>query len=417
MQPAARRLSILMSACDPIVRPGATLRGESLGRGPSALLLHAGGERRTVWRPVMQELAQRGYCSVAFDQRGHGESGRDSGGAVAAFGDDAQAMIARMTLPVVVGASLGGFAALLALRDAATQAAVAGLVLVDVVPSLDRERVLDYLARGRQDLVRSALVTDILDHTAALCDSAATLSCPVLLVRGGAASPLQDDRVQGFLRLVPHAALATIQHASHLVARDAPDELGRILADFLAYDAVRARRIARFYAAHGAERIAHPGGTLASHLQRTGDLLCDWQAPPWLVDAGRLHAAYGTDGFDVPLVDASGQGTIASFAGERAEALIRLYGRCDRARSYPTWSSAAPVVVDRESGAATALDAEQRAALIELTVANELDVLAHDPEIAQRFGAELARLFAAWRAFMSDAAWRAVASRGRALSS
>ena len=400
-----------MPACDPIVRPDATLRGESLGRGPSALLLHAGGERRTVWRPIMRQLAQLGLSSVAFDQRGHGESGSDSGGAIAAFGDDVQAMLAGMTMPVVVGASLGGFAALLALRDAPVQAAVAGLVLVDVVPTLDRERALAYLARGRQDLVRSALVTDILDRTALLCEAAAALRCPVLLVRGGAASPLQDERVERFLHLVPHAAIATVPHASHLVARDAPEDLARILADFLAHDAVRARRIARFHAAHGAERIAHPGGTLASHLQRTGDRLREWQAPPWLVDAGRLHAAYGTDGFDVALVDASRQGTLESFACLRAEELIRLYGRCDRTRSHPTWSSAAPVVIDRASGATTPLDAEQRAALIELTVANELDVLAHDRAIAERHGAELARLFEEWRGFMSDAAWRAVSAR------
>jgi hypothetical protein len=48
--------------------------------------------------------------------------------------------------------------------------------------------------------------------------------------------------------------------------------------------------------------------------------------------------------------------------------------------------------------------------LIELTVANELDVLAHDPGISERHGAELLRLFTEWRPLMSEAAWRAVES-------
>jgi hypothetical protein len=42
--------------------------------------------------------------------------------------------------------------------------------IVDVVPMLDCERSLAYLSRGRQDLVRSALVTDILDRIPLLCD-------------------------------------------------------------------------------------------------------------------------------------------------------------------------------------------------------------------------------------------------------
>jgi pimeloyl-ACP methyl ester carboxylesterase len=399
-----------MLPCDPLVRPGATLHGESLGRGPSALLLHAGGERRTVWRPILEQLAQCGFQGVAFDQRGHGESGTDPGGAVAVFGEDARAMIGRMISPVVVGASLGGFAALLALSDPATQAAVAGLVLVDVVPTVDRDRALDYLAHARADFVRSTLVADILDRTPLLCDAAADLTLPVLLVRGGTISPLQDDRVERFLRLVPQASVVTISHASHLVARDAPEELASVVADFLMHDEVRARRIARFHADHGTERISHPGGTLARHLHRTASLLRDWQSPAWLVDAAHLHAAYGTDGFALALTDARSQATLESLVGARAENLIRLYGCCERTRSYPTWATQAPIVFDRETGAAIPIDAAQRAALIELTVANELDVLAHDPGISERHGAELLRLFTEWRPLMSEAAWRAVES-------
>src|SRR2546426_647046 len=126
-------------------RPDATLRCDSLGHGPEALLLHAGGERRRVWHPVMDRLAARGCRCVAYDQRGHGDSGGDRRSSVTAFGEDTVAMISGLAMPVMVGASLGGFSALFALSDPAVERKVAGLVLIDVVPDPDPERVRRFL--------------------------------------------------------------------------------------------------------------------------------------------------------------------------------------------------------------------------------------------------------------------------------
>jgi pimeloyl-ACP methyl ester carboxylesterase len=112
-----------------LARPGATLAGEGTGSGPEILLLHAGGETRAVWRPVMDVLSRRGYRSVAFDQRGHGESGGSAADGVTAYGEDAKAIISTMERPLVVGASLGGFALMLALEE--LEARVSGLVLVE----------------------------------------------------------------------------------------------------------------------------------------------------------------------------------------------------------------------------------------------------------------------------------------------
>src|SRR5437588_12383334 len=53
----------------------AVLVGTEIGDGHSVMFLHAGGERRQVWDPVSKVLAQAGYRCVAFDQRGHGDSG------------------------------------------------------------------------------------------------------------------------------------------------------------------------------------------------------------------------------------------------------------------------------------------------------------------------------------------------------
>jgi hypothetical protein len=169
-------------------------------------------------------------------------------------------------------------------------------------------------------------------------------------------------------------------------------------------DNVRDRRIAQFLSANGCDDIVHPGGTLAQHLHRTAETLRAWGAPPHLVDAGRLHAAYGTEGFRTPIAGAPDKSAVDAVVGPEAEALIRLYCQCDRERSYATWTSEAPVVFDRHTGAVIRLGGAERTMLIELTVANELDVLSHSKEIAARYGAELRELFTKWRDFLSDGA-------------
>ncbi|MGW3045883.1 alpha/beta hydrolase [Kitasatospora sp. NPDC001159] len=108
-------------------------------------MLHAGGERRQVWAPVSEVLVGAGFRCAAFNQRGHGDSdGRAR--ALSPCAEDVAAML-RTEPPgcVVVGASLGGLAAIAALTDPAARARVAGLVLVDVVPCLEPSRVRRFL--------------------------------------------------------------------------------------------------------------------------------------------------------------------------------------------------------------------------------------------------------------------------------
>lgn len=50
------------------------LAGAICGDPQEFLLLHAGGETKSVWRPIQERLARAGLGSAAFDQRGHGES-------------------------------------------------------------------------------------------------------------------------------------------------------------------------------------------------------------------------------------------------------------------------------------------------------------------------------------------------------
>ena len=214
-----------------LARGGATLRGTATGTGPTVLLLHAGGEHRGVWTPVAAVLTLCGLRTVAFDLRGHGDS---SGQATAlrAIAEDVTAMIRREPPPVVVvGASLGGLAAIASLADPRAARHVAGLVLVDVVPDPDPARVRAWLDdRGlRHD--RAELVEDILERGPELLATATKIELPILLVRGGPGSPLTDAEVERFRDANPAVTVSRVPAAGHLVARDAPDELAHIVAD------------------------------------------------------------------------------------------------------------------------------------------------------------------------------------------
>jgi pimeloyl-ACP methyl ester carboxylesterase len=60
----------------------------------------------------------------------------------------------------------------------------------------------------------------------------AGLRLPILLVCGGAGSPIDAGARAGFARLAPHAGMEIIAKAGHLVARDAPSELAALIGDF-----------------------------------------------------------------------------------------------------------------------------------------------------------------------------------------
>ncbi|MGA5821486.1 alpha/beta fold hydrolase [Kitasatospora sp. NPDC094028] len=210
-----------------ITRPDATLYGEEAGAGPTFLLLHAGGERRQVWRPVSEVLVDAGYRCVAFDQRGHGDS-EGSARTLSSCADDISAMLhAEPPASVVVGASLGGLAAVAALTDPATRARVAGLVLVDVVPCLEPSRVRRFLASAGLHGAHTELVEDILAQVPRLRQVTAELDLPVLLVHGDNGSSLTDEDIDQLLRLAPHTTVRPIQGAGHLIARNQPVALAQ----------------------------------------------------------------------------------------------------------------------------------------------------------------------------------------------
>lgn len=216
-----------------LARGDVTLRGTVTGTGPTILLLHAGGERRGVWTPIATMLGRRELRTVAFDLRGHGDSPGPAT-TLRTIAGDVTAMIRREPAPVVVvGASLGGLAAIAALADPPTARHVAGLVLVDVVPDPDPARTRAWFDdRGLRHSrhYRAELVEDIFQRGPELLATATTIDLPILVVRGGR-SPISDTDVDRFRRANPAVTVAGVAAAGHLVARDAPNDLGRIIAD------------------------------------------------------------------------------------------------------------------------------------------------------------------------------------------
>jgi hypothetical protein len=152
----------------------------------------------------------------------------------------------------------------------------------------------------------------------------------------------------------------------------------------------------------GAAEIEHPGGTLLAHLLRTGARLEAWGAPEALVVAGQWHAAYGTDGFATALFGLDERRLVAETIGEEAEAIVYRYGSCDRRFVYPQIGRE-PKVTFRDrftGGVETATEPDVRA-FAELTVANELDVLAHRASFRYKHGRAIGDLFTAWSRLLS----------------
>lgn len=258
--------------------------------GPPAILLHGGGQTRHSWGTTLGALADRGWRTYAIDLRGHGRSdwAPDGDYTLDAFSGDVVAVARALPEPpVLVGASLGGLASLAAIGERPDETVARGLVLVDVAPRIEeagRDRIaafmlehietgfasleevadaiaaynphrprptnLDGLAKnlrqrdgrwywhwdpsfvvgklGAQDETRSSVVDP---HR--LADAARGVRIPTLLVRGRVSDLLSEEGARELLELVPHARLADVAGAGHMVAGDRNDLFNDAVVSFL----------------------------------------------------------------------------------------------------------------------------------------------------------------------------------------
>ncbi len=164
-----------------------------------------------------------------------------------------------------------------------------------------------------------------------------------------------------------------------------------------------------FLVSRGAAGLPHPGGTLLEHSRRVADLLHRWGAPRDWQLAALCHACYGTAGYGHDLIDPTDRETLRSLIGVDAERIVYLYGSCNRGRVYPVLTEPGPVpFVDRFTGDVLEPREEDLRAFLEITAANEIDVLMSDPKMMRAHRAELLALFRRVRARLSAPARAAV---------
>ncbi len=161
----------------------------------------------------------------------------------------------------------------------------------------------------------------------------------------------------------------------------------------------------------GVGEFAHLNGNLESHLLGVYELLVDWENPGYVCDAGLYHAVYGTQplerlGIPHKGYSASDRPRIREIIGEESEGLVYIYGACDRDHLYPRIGSPAPEYRDRFSGKAFALPSKTLAALLEITMANELEICISGPSIKENNRSDYLELFDRFEGLVSENAFK-----------
>ncbi|MGX6601062.1 DUF6817 domain-containing protein [Micromonosporaceae bacterium Da 78-11] len=160
--------------------------------------------------------------------------------------------------------------------------------------------------------------------------------------------------------------------------------------------------VGRWLRERGTESIDHPGGTLDAHLGRVHDRLAAHGADADLRLAALTHAAYGTDGFPVTLLDVADRAQLRSLIGERAEQLVYRYGGCDRGRTWRALGSTG-TIWSRFTEHADSPSPVDLCAFVDLSIVNELDVCERSAEIADRHGDYFRSVFTGWAGLASPA--------------
>lgn len=255
-------------------------RGAGDGR-PTVLMLHGGGQNRHSWKNTGQVLADEGFHVVALDSRGHGDSDRapDADYDVETLTGDVMHVLDAIGRPVnLIGASMGGLTGIL-VADEAGPERVTRLVLVDVVPRFEKNgsaRIRDFMFSGLHGfgtLEEAAdAVAAYLPHrtkprspeglkknlrlragrwywhwdpafmtkpgddpqlrTEKFEHAAASLTIPVLLIRGKLSDVVSPEGVRHFLATVPNAEFVELSGAGHTAAGDDNDAFSDVVVRF-----------------------------------------------------------------------------------------------------------------------------------------------------------------------------------------
>ncbi len=252
--------------------------------GRPVLLQHGGGQTRYAWGNTAKQLAEAGWLAISLDLRGHGDSDWDPGEdySLETYARDTASVVSQIGQPpILVGASLGGLAALRAL-DLAEGSPFAALVLVDVTPTLNKagadniirfmganmadgfatledvaDSIAEYLPHRKRPTNLDGLKKNLRlgddgryrwhwdpafvtsrrrvtgDQNNPLIEASRRMRIPALLVRGRMSDLVTMENAREFLDLVPHAKFVDVSGAGHMVAGDRNDAFTDAVVEFL----------------------------------------------------------------------------------------------------------------------------------------------------------------------------------------
>ncbi|MEX2269134.1 MAG: alpha/beta hydrolase [Acidimicrobiia bacterium] len=252
------------------------------------LLMHGGGQTRHAWGNTAAVLAEHGWRAASLDLRGHGDSEWALNGDYSFTAYSADTIAVADVLgrpPVIVGASLGGVAAIIA-EGGSDRVVSSGLVIVDITHKSNPEglqRIHDFMQSGlggfatledaaeaiasytpnRTKRVNPAGLMKVLrqrrdgrwywhwdpkfidrgrrevpgqDFQGLFEAALRSIDVPTLLVRGLLSDVVTEEGVQAFLDAIPGAKLVDVGDAAHMVAGDQNDVFSQAVVDFLERD-------------------------------------------------------------------------------------------------------------------------------------------------------------------------------------
>jgi pimeloyl-ACP methyl ester carboxylesterase len=248
------------------------------------LFMHGGGQTRHAWGATAEIVANHGWRTVTLDLRGHGESDWAENGdySFTAHCADTVAVVDQLGRPpVLVGASLGGIAAILA-EGTSDRTVSSALILVDIAPKANPEgiqRIGEFMRSGIEgfDSLEEAAAaiaayttqrkrstnleglkkvlrqrgdrwywhwdpriidrgrTEVVpDRLAGLLEVASdNIYVPTLLVRGGNSDIVTQEGVDELVARIDDITVVVVEGAAHMIAGDRNDEFTSAVIEFL----------------------------------------------------------------------------------------------------------------------------------------------------------------------------------------
>ena len=248
------------------------------------ILAHGGGQTRRAWADTASALSDAGHYAIAVDLRGHGESAWCPKGdyRIEAFAHDLEAICRYFeSPPVLIGASLGGIAAMIAAGEM-NPSIFRALILVDITPTMESsgvEKIIQFMSAHVEEgfgSVKEAAeaISAYLPHRpkpenlnglesnlrkiddryywhwdpkfvlgenrptgsrdpSRLAKAVQNTDAPIMLVRGRMSELVSEENVAEFLALVPSAHFVDIAGAHHMVVGDKNDAFTIAISEFI----------------------------------------------------------------------------------------------------------------------------------------------------------------------------------------